>query len=119
MRLSPWASSTYGRSAAAGGRAGVTFTRSTIETRLVTSGQREGAPQELLDRRLLDVRRRAQGQEAGVLARAPQQSAAVVQLVSAVEEDRRVTRKRADADDVLVVDGVARDLPHHAFGARR
>src|SRR5438477_7328490 len=117
--MSPCASRTCGRSGATGGLAGATFTRSTIEAGLVCAGQLECAFQQLLDRRLFDVRGCAKRHEPGVFARPLQQSAAVVELSPAIEEDRRMTRKCTDADDILAVRREADDLPHHAFGAWR
>src|SRR5207248_3948644 len=108
-----------GRSGATGGRAGATFTRSTIEVGSVCAGQLECAFQELLDRGLFDVRGRAKSYEPGVFARPLQQSGAVVELSPAIEEDRRMTRKRTDANDVLAVHREADDLPQHAFRAWR
>src|SRR5260370_20319841 len=48
-----------------------------------------------------------------------EEAAAVVELPASVEEHGRVARERAEADHVPAAGGVADELPHGAFGARR
>src|SRR5260221_445718 len=72
MRRSPWASSNFGRWAATGGRAGVTFTRSTVDG---SAGQPECLPHHRLHLRTLCVGRFPEGDEAHFFAAALEQSA--------------------------------------------
>src|SRR5207245_4438913 len=80
--------------------------------------ERECLPHEALHRGPLGIRRRGQPDETKFLPAAFEQSAPVVYLAAAREEQGRVGRERADRGHVLVVERVADDLVHRPARAR-
>src|SRR5260370_25097493 len=69
--------------------------------------------------RSLRVGRHAQRDETRVFPGALYQSAAVIELTAAIEEQRRMPREGADPNHVLAADRVANDLPHVCARAGR
>src|SRR5438445_12535131 len=81
--------------------------------------ERESLAHDTLHGGALGISRRVQRDETEILAGTLQQSAAIVELAAAVEEECRVLRERSDGNDIGVVDGVARELPHRSTRPRR
>src|ERR1700694_6184539 len=79
----------------------------------------ERLPQQPFDGGARRVGRRLERDETRVLSGALEQSAAVIELAAAVEEQGGVPREGADPNDVGTVDRVADDFPHVRARPRR